>query len=66
MFIVCMYVLGDGSIKLIDLRAPSENAPVYKCHKRSIRTVQSNPMDDNYFLTSSGTGCVTFSSCFKV
>ncbi|XKL59333.1 hypothetical protein PGB90_000349 [Kerria lacca] len=47
---------GTGSVKMVDTRTPNSNYITFKCHNRSVRTVQSHPINDNYFLTSSGDG----------
>lgn len=47
---------GSGIVKLVDLRTPGEKSSSFQCHSRSVRNVMLHPTNDNYFLTSSGTG----------
>ncbi|XP_050548765.1 WD repeat-containing protein 76-like [Daktulosphaira vitifoliae] len=47
---------GCGNVDLIDTRTPMKIQSSSKCHQKSVRTVQSHPLEKHYFLTSSGIG----------
>ncbi|XP_050435279.1 WD repeat-containing protein 76-like [Adelges cooleyi] len=47
---------GSGDVDLIDTRTPMKVQGRASCHQRSVRTVQSHPLEKHYYLTSSGVG----------
>ncbi|KAF4530748.1 hypothetical protein B566_EDAN007970 [Ephemera danica] len=46
---------GNGGIAQVDTREPQENATMFKCHDRSVRTISIHPMSKQHIATTSST-----------
>ncbi|XP_049790608.1 WD repeat-containing protein 76-like isoform X13 [Schistocerca nitens] len=47
--------IGSGEVGVFDQRE-GKLSYMYKCHERSVKTVQHHPVAENYFVTGSGLG----------
>ncbi|XP_049790598.1 WD repeat-containing protein 76-like isoform X5 [Schistocerca nitens] len=52
---VLLIAHGSGEVGVFDQRE-GKLSYMYKCHERSVRTVQHHPVAENYFVTGSGLG----------